>query len=170
MNLIPNASALFKGELAAVSATFVEAGKANAIQKALLDFYISAWPFDEGYYLRQYPDVSPGLEKGHFASAWVHFRHVGYFESRFPMAVQIDADWYLTTYPDVARVVKSGKLSPEDHFLDNGYREGRLPQRPSLQHRWYGARYLPGASPEECESHYLSIGYLGGAIPARPTA
>jgi len=40
----------------------------------------------------------------------------------------VDEEWYLTTYPDVADGIEAGNIvSATEHFLSNGYAEGRLP-------------------------------------------
>jgi hypothetical protein len=43
----------------------------------------------------------------------------------------VDEAWYLRTYPDVADGIKRGDhVSAADHFITNGYREGRQPIEP----------------------------------------
>lgn len=39
------------------------------------------------------------------------------------LSLLVDAEWYLARYPDVAQA----GVSPETHFVQNGYAEGRLP-------------------------------------------
>ena len=40
----------------------------------------------------------------------------------------VDERWYLEAYPDVAESVRKGVVtSGEQHFAEDGYREGRLP-------------------------------------------
>ena len=52
----------------------------------------------------------------------------GYSEGRVPSNPKVDEAWYLETNPDVAEAVKSGRFkSAYDHFMKNGYREGRKP-------------------------------------------
>lgn len=48
-----------------------------------------------------------------------------------------DADWYLKTYPDVA---KAG-INPAEHYLRHGAAEGRLPS-PAFDGNWYLQRYV----------------------------
>jgi hypothetical protein len=63
-----------------------------------------------------------------FKSPKHHFVENGYFEGRRPAQFEVDVEWYLTTYPDVADGIEAGKIvSATEHFLSNGYAEGRLP-------------------------------------------
>jgi hypothetical protein len=40
----------------------------------------------------------------------------------------VNERWYLQEYPDVAESVRKGVVaSGEQHFAEDGYREGRLP-------------------------------------------
>ena len=55
---------------------------------------------------------------------------IGYQEGRVPIKPMFDEAWYLTTYPDVAEAVRSGRAkSGYDHFIEHGYGEGRKPNR-----------------------------------------
>ena len=55
-------------------------------------------------------------------------RNDGYFENRLPFTMLVDEQWYLDCNPDVAEGVRKGIIaSGQQHFLDDGYREGRLP-------------------------------------------
>jgi cephalosporin hydroxylase len=43
---------------------------------------------------------------------------------------EFDEEWYVSTYPDVAKAIKEGRLIRGlDHYLAHGRREGRLPTR-----------------------------------------
>src|SRR3954454_17766884 len=45
-------------------------------------------------------------------------------------AIDVDEVWYLDTYPDVAQAVRQGQISSaKEHFINNGYFEGRLPSK-----------------------------------------
>jgi hypothetical protein len=40
----------------------------------------------------------------------------------------VDAEWYLSRYPEVAKAIESGVMaSAQQHFDQHGYREGRMP-------------------------------------------
>jgi hypothetical protein len=52
----------------------------------------------------------------------------GYYEHRMPYAIDVDEEWYLTEYEDIARAVQSRTFtSGQSHFDQLGYREGRIP-------------------------------------------
>ena len=53
-------------------------------------------------------------------------------------AVEVNERWYLTQYPDVADAIAQGKTpSARQHFIDNGYFEGRLPFPIPVDEDWY---------------------------------
>ena len=84
---------------------------------------------DEAWYLRQYPDVQEGIDRGEAQSATDHYRNTGFLEGRLPAEPVIDEDWYRAVNADVAAAVRSG-LYPDgkQHFIEAGYVEGRLGQ------------------------------------------
>ena len=89
---------------------------------------LSVVEVDDAWYLTTYPDVAEAIKEGKIASAPDHFRHNGYFEGRWPFAINVDERWYLTENPGVAQYIRSGRLkSAQQHFDHDGYREGRLP-------------------------------------------
>ena len=52
--------------------------------------------------------------------------------------IQVDEAWYLSQYPDVADAIRAGAiLSATEHFLSNGYFEGRLPFPIEVDEAWY---------------------------------
>lgn len=86
--------------------------------------------------------------------------------------MDIDEDWYLRRYPDVAEAVRAGTFkSAKEHFVNNGYFEGRMPFHIEVDEKYYLARY-----PELVESiqkeviangqqHFDENGYLEGRRP-----
>ncbi len=81
---------------------------------------------------------------GHFESGWLHFRTIGYFEGRLGAQPSVDQEWYMKTYPDIAKAILDRKVtSALDHYVQFGYKEGRLPRDPGVYARWYAPRYLP---------------------------
>jgi hypothetical protein len=45
-----------------------------------------------------------------------------------PYAIDVDEPWYVSEYQDVRDAVNNGFFpSARDHFLEAGYREGRMP-------------------------------------------
>lgn len=75
-----------------------------------------------------------------------------------------DADWYLATYPDIAR---SGG-DPRIHFLQFGSAELRSPG-PNFDAAWYAQQY-PDACADGFEplAHYLALGRAEGRKPVGP--
>jgi hypothetical protein len=58
--------------------------------------------------------------------------------SAFLESIHIDEDTYLKENPDVAAAVKSGSVdSGRQHFLTNGYFEGRRPGDQPIDEEWY---------------------------------
>ena len=48
-----------------------------------------------------------------------------------PFLIAVDEAWYLEQNPGVAEYIARGELlSAQQHFNDNGYREGRRPRPP----------------------------------------
>ncbi|WP_442513755.1 glycosyltransferase [Pseudomonas promysalinigenes] len=76
-----------------------------------------------------------------------------------------DAEWYLERYPDV---LKAG-IDPREHYINNGYKEGREPG-PDFNTPWYQqqcpAALSSGISPLV---HYEKIGRSSGYNPRHPT-
>jgi hypothetical protein len=140
----------------------------------LLDLYISAWDFDEDWYLVTYPDIRAAVGHGQFTSGWEHFRTVGYLEGRLGCRPIVDSEWYLDTYPDIAQAMLEGKVkSAADHFESFGYAEGRLPSDPGIDAKWYARRYMPAIDADKAEQrhvleNFLNVGYRRLAFPAPP--
>lgn len=73
--------------------------------------------FDEGWYLRSYPDVAQaGLD------AFEHYLRHGRMEGRQP-GPYFDAAYYLEKNPDL----QAAGIDPLSHFCTRGWRESRLP-------------------------------------------
>ena len=73
-----------------------------------------------------------------------------------------DVDWYRIEYPDVA----AANLDPVRHYFDNGFREGRNPNR-DFDTNWYAS-----SNPDVAAAglnpflHYLLYGAREGRKPA----
>ena len=87
----------------------------------------------------------------------------------------VDDDWYLAQYPDVAEAVAAGRLqSPKQHFLDDGYFEGRLPFPLAVDEAWYleqnpdVAESIREGRIESATQHFVDDGYREGRLPAPP--
>ncbi|HEY1858190.1 hypothetical protein [Acidocella sp.] len=85
---------------------------------------------DEAWYRATYHDVDEAVRAGRLASAREHYVTAGYFENRFPHAIQVNESWYLAEYPDVAEAIRTGLVSSAtQHFENDGFKERRLPWR-----------------------------------------
>ena len=86
--------------------------------------------------------------------------------------IEIDEAWYLREYEDIARAVQSGRVaSAKQHFVNDGYFEGRLPFPMPVDERYY-----LGQNPDVAESvrkgvvgsgaqHFSEDGYREGRLP-----
>jgi len=86
--------------------------------------------------------------------------------------IEIDEAWYLLEYEDIARAVQSGRVaSAKQHFVNDGYFEGRLPFPMQVDERYY-----LGQNPDVAESvrkgvvgsgaqHFSEDGYREGRLP-----
>lgn len=109
--------------------------------------------FDNGWYLRTYPDVA---QSG--MAPLVHYVLYGWRESRDPHPL-FPNDWYLAQNPDVAA---SGEMTPLDHYLLHGWKEGRRPN-PLFDPRAYLERYSDVESGEyDPLSHFIAYGEAEG--------
>lgn len=86
--------------------------------------------------------------------------------------VEVDEAWYLATYPDVAEAVRAGHIgSAREHFLYNGYFEGRWPFAIAVQERWYlsdnpgVADYIKAGRLQSAQQHFDHDGYREGRLP-----
>lgn len=86
-----------------------------------------AAPFDERWYLEQYPDVADAVERGAISSAREHYVRFGYFEGRLPGLNGFDAEVYCGIYSDLEHILLEPEIDGKAraHFVEHGYREGR---------------------------------------------
>jgi hypothetical protein len=87
-------------------------------------------------------------------------------------AVDVDEAWYLETYPDVLTGIKKGTVrSARDHFIHNGYFEGRLPFPIKVDEDWYigqnplVADYIRDGQLTSGQQHFDHDGYKEGRLP-----
>ena len=169
MRVIPPFSAL-----ASEFAKELNSEGTSSAKKTLTQLYISAWDFDEYWYMSSNPDLSEAIPSHTFRSGWHHFLQIGYFEGRSPAEPIVDNDWYMSQYEDVASAILDGVFAnARDHYVKLGRAEGRIPCDPGIDVDWYAKRYLEngeadGADVKACTEHFLRFGYLNGALPAPP--
>ena len=91
---------------------------------------------------------------------------------QFVALLPVDEAWYLETYPDVARGMASGTVaSARQHFVEDGYFEGRLPSPPEVDEAWYLSRHpdvAEGVGAGRIKSathHFIHDGYKEGRRP-----
>lgn len=86
--------------------------------------------------------------------------------------VEVDEAWYLRTYEDIGQAVKDGIVkSARQHFVDDGYFEGRLPFPVRVDQAWYTQQYPDVAESirtglvASAQSHFDEDGYREGRLP-----
>jgi hypothetical protein len=88
------------------------------------------------------------------------------------LGVDLDEEWYVAQYPDVAQAIADKQVkSARQHFIDNGYFEGRLPRAVTVDEKWYQTEYpdvaesiRKGVEPS-AQTHFLRDGYKEGRLP-----
>lgn len=91
---------------------------------------------------------------------------------RMIVGTEVDEEWYLRTYEDIAKAVREGTIeSAQRHFAEDGYFEGRLPFPIRVDDRWYMDQYPDvgdsvrrGALPS-AQAHFDEDGYKEGRLP-----
>jgi hypothetical protein len=88
--------------------------------------------------------------------------------------IAVDEIWYLRTYEDIAAAVRSGEASSaKEHFLANGYLEGRLPFAMPVDEHWYltqnpdVAEGILRGDITSAQDHFDKNGYQEGRLPFR---
>lgn len=86
--------------------------------------------------------------------------------------VEVDEAWYARTYEDIGNAVKDGVIrSSKQHFVDDGYFEGRLPFPILVDERWYlsenpdVAESIRKGAVETAQDHFSKDGYREGRLP-----
>lgn len=86
--------------------------------------------------------------------------------------VEVDEAWYARAYEDIGNAVKEGVIrSAKQHFLDDGYFEGRLPFPITVDERWYltenpdVAESIRKGLVDSAQDHFDRDGYREGRLP-----
>ena len=86
--------------------------------------------------------------------------------------VEVDEAWYARAYEDIGNAVKEGVIrSSKQHFLDDGYFEGRLPFPMTVDERWYltenpdVAESIRKGLVDSAQDHFDRDGYREGRLP-----
>jgi hypothetical protein len=86
--------------------------------------------------------------------------------------IEVDEEWYLKQYPDVAAAIREKIInSAREHFLNDGYFEGRVPFFIKVDEAWYLEQY-PGIAEciargdlQSAQQHFNENGYREGRKP-----
>jgi hypothetical protein len=86
--------------------------------------------------------------------------------------VEVDEAWYLERYPDIAEAISQGTVkSPQLHFVNDGYFEGRVPFPIRVDERYYLAQnpgiaeFVRKGTLESGQQHFDENGYAEGRLP-----
>ncbi|MGE0225715.1 MAG: hypothetical protein AB7S57_20765 [Acetobacteraceae bacterium] len=86
--------------------------------------------------------------------------------------VDVDQTWYTTTYEDIGKAIRDGVIrSAKQHFVDDGYFEGRLPFPIRVDEAWYMQQYPDVADSvrkgilRSAQGHFDEDGYREGRLP-----
>ena len=91
---------------------------------------------------------------------------------RMIVGTDVDEEWYLKTYEDIAKAIRDGQTrSAQHHFVEDGYFEGRLPFPMKVDERWYMNQYPDVADSvrrgaiASAQTHFDEDGYREGRLP-----
>lgn len=86
--------------------------------------------------------------------------------------IEVDEAWYLSQYPDVAEAIRHGVVaSAREHFLNDGYFEGRMPFPIEVDEAWYleqnpgVAEFIARGELLSAQQHFNDNGYREGRRP-----
>ncbi len=91
---------------------------------------------------------------------------------RMISGIEVNEEWYLKEYEDIAQAIRDGSVaSAKQHFVDDGYFEGRLPFPMLVDERWY-LRENPDVAESvrkgvvsSGDQHFAEDGYREGRLP-----
>jgi hypothetical protein len=91
---------------------------------------------------------------------------------RMIQGIEVDEAWYVRTYEDIGNAVKEGVVgSAKQHFVHDGYFEGRLPFPIRVDERWYltahpdVAESIRQGDVGSAQEHFDKDGYREGRLP-----
>jgi hypothetical protein len=86
--------------------------------------------------------------------------------------LQVDEEWYARKYADIGEAIKLENItSARQHFISDGYFEGRLPSACNVDETWYLLRYPDVAEGirtgvlTSAQQHFDENGYKEGRSP-----
>ena len=107
-----------------------------------------------------------------YADGWVNGGERAALDADQTANAAVDAEWYLSQYPDVRAAVQSGQFkSAEEHYRTIGFKEKRFPTKPKVDEEFYlrtnpdvAAAVRSGKFTSGYE-HYFTNGYREGRKP-----
>ena len=86
--------------------------------------------------------------------------------------VEVDDAWYARTYEDIGQAIQEGIVkSAQQHFVDDGYFEGRMPFPIRVDETWYlqqnpdVADSVRRGTVPSGQAHFDEDGYREGRLP-----
>ncbi len=86
--------------------------------------------------------------------------------------IEVNEAWYVRTYEDIGNAIKEGLVgSAKQHFVDDGYFEGRLPFPILVDEKWYladnpdVAESIRSGIVKSPQDHFEKNGYREGRLP-----
>jgi hypothetical protein len=86
--------------------------------------------------------------------------------------IEVDEAWYRKQYEDIGKAIRDGQIgSAKQHFVDDGYFEGRLPFPIKVDDAWYQRQYPDVAESvrkgvvKSAQVHFEEDGYREGRLP-----
>ena len=86
--------------------------------------------------------------------------------------IDVDETWYSRLYDDIGQAIRTGTIrSARDHFVNDGYFEGRLPFPIRVDEAWYLRQYPDVADGirkgllTSAQEHFDLDGYKEGRLP-----
>jgi hypothetical protein len=86
--------------------------------------------------------------------------------------IEVDAAWYARAYEDIGNAIKAGTVaSAQQHFVHDGYFEGRLPFPIRVDEAWYLANHadvadsIRNGTVATAQEHFDMNGYREGRLP-----
>jgi hypothetical protein len=86
--------------------------------------------------------------------------------------IEVDEEWYARAYDDIGQAIRAGSIrSARQHFINDGYFEGRLPAPIRVDEAWYLRRYPDVAEGirkgilTSAQEHFDMDGYKEGRLP-----
>jgi hypothetical protein len=86
--------------------------------------------------------------------------------------IEVDEAWYASTYEDIGGAIKKGVIrSARQHFVDDGYFEGRRPFPIKVDEKWYltenpdVAESIRTGVVASAQEHFDKDGYSEGRLP-----